>query len=31
MLHLHQDARDQAERLMKPWTRWLHEHAPITT
>ena len=31
MLHLHQDARGQAERLMEPWHRWLHEHGPLTT
>ena len=31
MLHLHQDARGQAERLMEPWSRWLHEHDPLTT
>ena len=31
MLHLHQDARDQAERLMEPWHRWLHDHGPLTT
>ena len=31
MLHLHQSARGQAERLMEPWSRWLHEHDPLTT
>lgn len=31
MLHLHQKARGQAERLMEPWSRWLHEHDPLTT
>ena len=31
MLHLHQDARGQAERLMEPCSRWLHEHDPLTT
>lgn len=31
MLHLHQDARNEAERLMGPWRRWLHEHGPLTT
>lgn len=31
MLHLHQDARTEAERLMGPWRRWLHEHGPLTT
>ena len=30
MLHLHQSARGQAERLMEPWSRWLHEHDPLT-
>ena len=31
MLHLHQKARGQAERLMEPWSRWLHEHDPLAT
>ena len=31
MLHLHQKARGQAERLMEPWSRWLYEHDPLTT
>ena len=31
MLHLHQSARGQAERLMEPWSRWLHEHDPLAT
>ena len=31
MLHLHEEARAEAERLMEPWHRWLLEHDPVTT
>jgi hypothetical protein len=31
MLHLHEEARAEAERLMEPWQRWLLEHDPVTT
>jgi hypothetical protein len=31
MLHLHDEARGEAERLMDPWRRWLLDHDPVVT